>query len=99
MINDGDRVLLCLSGGKDSLSMLHAIRQYQFYARPKVFLLFYIFCHVKMLAIFYRFRSFAMNRDLRTVGTDFVSSGRLRRGWWEGRSLCWSLFSVGFKGK
>ncbi|XP_065058948.1 uncharacterized protein LOC135686606 [Rhopilema esculentum] len=35
MINDGDRVLLCLSGGKDSLSMLHAIRQYQFYARPK----------------------------------------------------------------
>ena len=36
MIEDGDRVLLCLSGGKDSLSMLHIIRQYQFYAKKKV---------------------------------------------------------------
>lgn len=35
MIEDGDRVLLCLSGGKDSLSMLHIIRQYQFYAGKK----------------------------------------------------------------
>ncbi|GAB1609960.1 hypothetical protein Ahia01_001281900 [Argonauta hians] len=35
MIKHGDRVLLCLSGGKDSLSMLHIIRQYQFYARGK----------------------------------------------------------------
>ena len=36
MIKDGDHVLLCLSGGKDSLSMLHIIHQYQFYARSKV---------------------------------------------------------------
>jgi len=33
MIGDKDRVLLCLSGGKDSLSMLHVIHQYQFYAK------------------------------------------------------------------
>ncbi|XP_013390956.1 uncharacterized protein LOC106159276 [Lingula anatina] len=35
MIQDGDRVLVCISGGKDSLSLLHTIRQYQFYARKK----------------------------------------------------------------
>ncbi|XP_059483305.1 uncharacterized protein LOC132201285 [Neocloeon triangulifer] len=35
MIRPGDRVLVCLSGGKDSLSLLHTIHQYQFYARSK----------------------------------------------------------------
>jgi len=35
MIRDGDRVLACLSGGKDSLSMLHILRQYQRFARSK----------------------------------------------------------------
>ncbi|KAL8616794.1 hypothetical protein ACOMHN_017831 [Nucella lapillus] len=35
MIKNGDRVLVCVSGGKDSLSLLHTIRQYQFYCRSK----------------------------------------------------------------
>ncbi|XP_056010628.1 uncharacterized protein LOC125679381 isoform X2 [Ostrea edulis] len=35
MLRDGDRVLVCLSGGKDSLSLLHTIRQYQFYCKAK----------------------------------------------------------------
>lgn len=29
MINNGDRVLICVSGGKDSLSLLHTLRQFQ----------------------------------------------------------------------
>jgi len=36
MLEAGDRVLVCLSGGKDSLSLLHTLHQYQFYARKKV---------------------------------------------------------------
>jgi len=35
MICPNDRVLLCLSGGKDSLSMLHMINQYKYFAKRK----------------------------------------------------------------
>ncbi|XP_061717067.1 uncharacterized protein LOC133524927 isoform X1 [Cydia pomonella] len=35
MIRAGDKVLVCLSGGRDSIALLHTIHQYQFYARAK----------------------------------------------------------------
>ncbi|KNC83814.1 hypothetical protein SARC_03943 [Sphaeroforma arctica JP610] len=36
MIKDGDSILLCISGGKDSLSMLHLMRQYQIEAAKRL---------------------------------------------------------------
>ena len=36
MIEQNDKILVCVSGGKDSLSLLHTLKQYQFYARAKV---------------------------------------------------------------
>ncbi|EDV21640.1 uncharacterized protein TRIADDRAFT_59846 [Trichoplax adhaerens] len=35
MIAQNDKILVCISGGKDSLSLLHTLKQYQFYARAK----------------------------------------------------------------
>jgi tRNA(Ile)-lysidine synthase TilS/MesJ len=36
MIQNGDKLLVCLSGGKDSMSLLHSIKQYQYIAKSKV---------------------------------------------------------------
>ncbi|KOB68927.1 tRNA 2-thiocytidine biosynthesis protein ttcA, partial [Operophtera brumata] len=35
MIRAGDKVLVCLSGGQDSIALLHTMHQYQLYARSK----------------------------------------------------------------
>lgn len=35
MIRPGDKVLVCLSGGRESIALLHTMHQYQFYARAK----------------------------------------------------------------
>lgn len=35
MVRPGDKVLVCLSGSRDSIALLHTMHQYQFYARSK----------------------------------------------------------------
>ncbi|XP_037871273.1 uncharacterized protein LOC101744503 isoform X2 [Bombyx mori] len=35
MIRPGDKVLVCLSGGRDSIALLHTMHHYQLYARSK----------------------------------------------------------------
>lgn len=35
MVRAGDKVLVCLSGSRESIALLHTMHQYQFYARAK----------------------------------------------------------------
>lgn len=35
MIKNGDRILVCLNGGKNCLAMIHALQQYRFYASSR----------------------------------------------------------------
>eukprot|EP01135_Chromosphaera_perkinsii_P003530 Nk52_evm3s247 gene=Nk52_evmTU3s247 len=35
MVKNGDRVLVCVSGGKDSLTLLHTIKQYQYFCKSE----------------------------------------------------------------
>ncbi|RVE49679.1 hypothetical protein evm_005654 [Chilo suppressalis] len=35
MVRRGDKVVVCLSGSRDSIALLHTMHQYQFYARSK----------------------------------------------------------------
>lgn len=35
MFQEGDSVLVCMSGGASSISLLHSILQYQYYAKNK----------------------------------------------------------------
>ncbi|XP_072945436.1 uncharacterized protein [Epargyreus clarus] len=35
MVRPGDKVLICLSGHRDSIALLHTMHQYQFYSRAK----------------------------------------------------------------
>lgn len=52
MIQNGDKILVCLSGGKDSMSLLHAIRQYQFVARSKVKFKKFQYTYIKYIFFF-----------------------------------------------
>ena len=50
MIKEGDRILVCLSGGKDSLSLLHTLKQYQYFSTRRK--------NVSLTLIFYQMSSF-----------------------------------------
>jgi hypothetical protein len=58
MISEGNKILICLSGGKDSMSLLHAIKQYQYIAKSKVNIMSYLFF------FFFWFKCFVFKSNL-----------------------------------
>ena len=73
MIKPGDRVLVCLSGGKDSLTLLHTMKQV---SQLFVYLFVYFLCPQFIVYIFFQYQYYTkMAFDLGAMTIDPQSSG------------------------
>jgi tRNA(Ile)-lysidine synthase TilS/MesJ len=52
MLKDGDRILVAMSGGKDSMSLLHILL---FFQKKGIFIDFYNFNNIKIFETLYDF--------------------------------------------